>query len=49
MSEEDVIAHMNLTEIKDHNWHVQKCSVLNGEGIDDGLDWLVETITEKKK
>lgn len=49
MSVEDLIAHMNLTEIKDHNWHVQKCSVLNGEGIDQGLDWLVESLTEKKK
>ena len=49
MSEEDIIKNMNLTEIKDHNWHVQKCSVVNGEGIDQGLDWLVDAVSDKQK
>ena len=49
MSEEEIINHLNLTEIKEHDWHIQKCSALKGEGIKEGLDWLYDKLIEKYK
>ena len=34
-------------EIKDHDWHVQACSALTGEGLDQGLDWLTTKLNQK--
>lgn len=36
-----------LTEIKDHEWHVQGCCALTGQGLDDGLDWLTTKLNQK--
>nr|QXF29047.1 Arl5 [Gefionella okellyi] len=29
-----------LHEIRDHEWHIQGCCALTGEGLYDGLEWL---------
>lgn len=47
MSEEEIINHLNLAEIKEHDWHIQKCSALKSEGIQEGLDWLYDKLMEK--
>jgi len=31
-------------ELTDHTFQVFGCSVLHGEGVEDGLDWLVEVM-----
>lgn len=30
----------SLHEIQNHNWKIQGCCALTGEGLDEGLDWL---------
>jgi ADP-ribosylation factor-like protein 5B len=30
----------SLHEIKHHDWHIQGCCALTGEGLEEGLDWL---------
>lgn len=47
MTEEEIIGKLNLGELKNHTWHIQKCSALKGTGIDEGLDWLHEKLIEK--
>lgn len=39
---EEVIGRLNLDNVKDRKWHVQEVSVPTGEGVYEGLDWLIE-------
>ncbi|OZJ06746.1 hypothetical protein BZG36_00289 [Bifiguratus adelaidae] len=34
-----------LTSLKDRQWHIQACSALNGDGLFEGLDWIVAQIS----
>jgi hypothetical protein len=47
MTEDEIISKLNLGELKNHTWHIQKCSALKGEGIEEGLDWLHSKLIEK--
>lgn len=44
MSAKDISQQLNLTSIKDHNWHIQGCCGLTGEGLYDGLEWVANQI-----
>ncbi|KPM05838.1 ADP-ribosylation factor-like protein 4C-like protein [Sarcoptes scabiei] len=32
-----------------HLWHIQSCCSINGEGLEDGLEYLYEMILERRK
>eukprot|EP01047_Picozoa_sp_COSAG01_P060339 COSAG01_NODE_7384_length_3229_cov_16.488498_2_plen_99_part_00 len=32
---------LNLHVIRDRTWHIQSCSAKSGDGLEDGLNWLV--------
>jgi tRNA A-37 threonylcarbamoyl transferase component Bud32 len=34
--------------IKDRTWTIQACSAVTKEGLQEGMEWLVKTISEKK-
>ena len=36
----EIINIYNLSEIKDHIWHIQACSAQTGEGLITGIKWL---------
>ncbi|KAG0168315.1 ADP-ribosylation factor-like protein 5A [Apophysomyces sp. BC1034] len=36
---------LGLTSLKDRQWHIQACSALSGDGLFEGLDWVVLQIT----
>ena len=38
---------LNLTHLKNRNWSIRGSSALKGEGLTEGLDWLVNIINEK--
>jgi len=38
---------LGLTSIKDRPWHICRTSAIKGEGLSEGLDWLVDTIQTK--
>ncbi|KAJ6013851.1 Arf GTPase arl1 [Penicillium herquei] len=35
---------LKLGELRDRNWSIVACSAIDGKGIDEGMDWLVQTI-----
>lgn len=35
----------SLQEIKNHDWHIQSCCALSGEGLEEGLDWLTSKLS----
>ncbi|KAI9485080.1 ADP-ribosylation factor-like protein 5A [Zychaea mexicana] len=45
MTASQISEALSLTSLKDRQWHIQACSALTGEGLHDGLDWLVLRIT----
>eukprot|EP01147_Barroeca_monosierra_P006335 gene6335-9263_t len=44
MSSAEISRDLKLTCIKEHNWHIQSCCGLTGEGLYEGLEWLTEKI-----
>jgi ADP-ribosylation factor-like protein 1 len=32
---------LKLGELRDRNWSIVACSVIDGKGISEGMDWLV--------
>ena len=35
---------LKLGELKDRNWSIVACSAVDGTGINEGMDWLVQTV-----
>jgi len=44
MKAADISKEMNLTAIKTHKWQIQSCCALTGEGIQEGLEWMVSNV-----
>jgi small GTP-binding protein len=38
---------LDLSSIKDHQWHIQGCCALTGDGLMEGLDWIVAQVKDK--
>ena len=45
---EEILNTLSLMAVKDRTWHVQACSAVTKEGLQEGMEWLVKTISEKK-
>jgi len=43
-----VMEKLKLTEISDRTWNIQACSAMTKDGLQDGMEWLVAQINEKK-
>ncbi|XP_019451723.1 PREDICTED: ADP-ribosylation factor-like protein 5 [Lupinus angustifolius] len=43
----EIIDALSLHSIKDHDWHIQACSALSGEGLYNGLGWISQQVTGK--
>lgn len=39
---------LNLEDLRDRRWHIQACSALSGEGLFEGLKWVVQQIRSWK-
>lgn len=37
---------LKLGELKDRNWSIMACSAITGKGVNEGMDWLVQTVGE---
>mmetsp|Transcript_60601 Transcript_60601/g.69167 ORF Transcript_60601/g.69167 Transcript_60601/m.69167 type:complete len:182 (-) Transcript_60601:564-1109(-) len=44
MSEAEVSEGLGLTSLRNREWAIFKSSALNGTGINEGLEWIVEAI-----
>ncbi|KAJ3184839.1 hypothetical protein HDU85_001518 [Gaertneriomyces sp. JEL0708] len=36
---------LGLSTLKDRQWHIQACSAITGDGLNEGMDWLVSKIS----
>lgn len=48
MSPADISSRLGLSNLKNRQWTIQKCSAKTGDGLTEGLDWLVNIIQGKK-
>eukprot|EP01099_Mayorella_cantabrigiensis_P000975 TRINITY_DN1411_c0_g2_i1.p2 TRINITY_DN1411_c0_g2~~TRINITY_DN1411_c0_g2_i1.p2 ORF type:complete len:181 (+),score=23.43 TRINITY_DN1411_c0_g2_i1:70-612(+) len=46
MSSSEISDQFALHNIKSHNWHIQPCCALTGEGLYEGIEWLANTLTK---
>ena len=45
---EEILNALKLSEIQDRTWNIQACSALTKEGLQEGMEWLVKSISDKK-
>ncbi len=44
LQSEHIIKELKLSEVKNRKWFVQSCSAKTGDGLYEGLDWLIRAI-----
>jgi ADP-ribosylation factor-like protein 5B len=44
LPEAEISENLNLISLKEHEWRLQLCSALTGEGLIEGLDWLTDKL-----
>lgn len=47
MTPAEITDALSLHSIKNHDWHIQACSALTGDGLFDGLGWIAQRVTGK--
>jgi len=45
----EVAQGLNLHTIRERAWQIQPCSALSGEGVSDGMTWVLSTLSSKGK
>lgn len=40
MTVEELTQALMLHSIRNHDWHIQACCALTGEGLLDGINWI---------
>jgi len=46
-SVQEVADELGLPELQNRIWYIQACSASSGDGLTDGLDWLVSKMAAK--
>ena len=41
---EEISELLHLNDIRNHDWHIQACSAILGDGLNEGIDWLCDKI-----
>lgn len=47
MSAAEISEGLDLTSLRDRQWHIVASSALTGKGIEEGLDWLTLRLSGK--
>jgi ADP-ribosylation factor-like protein 1 len=47
LSASEVSKALYLVDLKDRSWSIMACSAIRGDGLTEGLDWLVNVIKEE--
>jgi small GTP-binding protein domain len=45
-SAEEICEGLELVNIDDRPWHIQPCSAKTGEGLKEGMEWIINLINE---
>ena len=43
----EITTELNLQELRERTWHILPCSARTGEGLQEGMEWLVEQVNSK--
>ena len=46
---DEIAEALNLHLLRDRQWQIQGCSALKNKGLKEGLDWVIEKTSKKKK
>jgi ADP-ribosylation factor-like protein 3 len=46
MSAADITEALQLTPIRDRKWHIQACSALTGDGLHEGMEWAIKSLSQ---
>ncbi|CAK7264002.1 Arf GTPase arl1 [Sporothrix epigloea] len=38
---------LQLGQLRDRNWTIIACSAVDGSGVNEGMDWLVQTVSQE--
>jgi len=38
---------LELSAISDRQWNIQACSALTKDGLNEGMEWMIQTINAK--
>ena len=44
LSSEEIVAQLKLEDITNRPWAIYACSAISGEGLQEGLEWLLTNI-----
>jgi ADP-ribosylation factor-like protein 3 len=47
-SAEEICEGLGLVNIDDRPWHIQACSAKTGEGLKEGMEWIINLINEEE-
>ena len=43
----EVMSSLELENISDRTWNIQACSAVSQQGLNEGMEWLINTINAK--
>ena len=43
----EVMSTLELESITNRNWNIQACSAVSQQGLNEGMEWLINTINAK--
>ena len=46
---DEIMNTLQLMQIQNRTWNIQACSALTKEGLSEGMEWLVKSISASKK
>mmetsp|Transcript_1339 Transcript_1339/g.1513 ORF Transcript_1339/g.1513 Transcript_1339/m.1513 type:complete len:182 (-) Transcript_1339:42-587(-) len=49
LSSAELVEKFNLSALSDRQWHVQPACAISGDGLEEGLQWLANSIKAKSK
>jgi ADP-ribosylation factor-like protein 2 len=47
LSREEIAAALDLPKIKTRHWSIVACSAMSGDGLLEGMDWLVQDVASR--
>jgi ADP-ribosylation factor-like protein 5B len=47
MTADEIARELRLQSVRTHQWHIQPCCALTGEGLYEGIDWIAGKVTNK--
>ncbi len=49
LSAADISVGLGLTSIKDRPWQIMACSAKTGEGLQEGMEWLIKVVGDRQQ